>query len=84
MRTYIIRRLLLMIPTMVLVTIVVFLMIRFIPGSVVELMLFQMGGGWRGYVGGTDNPGGYQGVSGAGQAYSRPVCGLDRGYCHQG
>lgn len=48
MRTYIIRRVLLMIPTMVLVTLVVFLMIRFIPGSVVELMLFQMGGGGEG------------------------------------
>ncbi|HEY91982.1 MAG TPA: ABC transporter permease [Dehalococcoidia bacterium] len=45
MRDYIIRRLLLMIPTMFVVTIVVFLMVRFIPGSIVELMMFQMGGG---------------------------------------
>ena len=45
MRDYIIRRILLMIPTMFVVTIVVFLMIRFIPGSIVELMMFQMGGG---------------------------------------
>ena len=48
MRDYIIRRLILMIPTMFVVTIVVFLMIRFIPGSVVELMMFQMGGGGEG------------------------------------
>jgi len=34
-----------MIPTMFVVTVVVFLMIRFIPGSIVELMMFQMGGG---------------------------------------
>lgn len=42
MRTYIIRRLLLMIPTMLVVSIVVFFMIRFIPGSVVEIMAFRM------------------------------------------
>ena len=41
MRDYIIRRLMLMIPTILLVSIVVFFMIRFIPGSVVELMAFQ-------------------------------------------
>ena len=34
-----------MIPTMFVVTIVVFLMVRFIPGSIVELMMFQKGGG---------------------------------------
>jgi peptide/nickel transport system permease protein len=45
MRTYIIRRLLLMIPTMFVVTVVVFLMVRFIPGDIVDLMMFQMGGG---------------------------------------
>ncbi|HUV44547.1 MAG TPA: ABC transporter permease [Dehalococcoidales bacterium] len=45
MRDYIIRRLLLMIPTMFVVTIVVFLLIRFVPGSIVEMMMFQMGGG---------------------------------------
>ena len=32
MRTYIIRRLLLMIPTLLLLTILVFLLVRFIPG----------------------------------------------------
>ena len=42
MHTYIIRRLLLMIPTMFLVSIAVFFMIRFIPGSIVELMAFRM------------------------------------------
>jgi len=42
MRTYIIRRLLLMIPTMLVVSIVVFFMIRFIPGSIVDIMAFQM------------------------------------------
>jgi len=41
MRDYIIRRLFLMVPTILLVSIVVFFMIRFIPGSVVELMAFQ-------------------------------------------
>jgi peptide/nickel transport system permease protein len=43
MRNYIIRRLLLMIPTLFLVTVVVFLTIRLIPGSVIELMAMQMG-----------------------------------------
>ena len=42
MRDYIIRRLLLMIPTMLVVSMVVFLMIRLIPGSVVEIMAFRM------------------------------------------
>jgi len=51
MRTYIIRRLMLMIPTMFVVTIVVFMMIRFIPGSIVELILFSMGGGSEGGTG---------------------------------
>jgi peptide/nickel transport system permease protein len=37
--TYIIRRLLLIIPTLFLVTIIVFLSVRFIPGSLVELMV---------------------------------------------
>jgi len=45
MRDYIIRRLLLMLPTMLVVTIVVFLLVRFIPGDIVDLMMFQMGGG---------------------------------------
>lgn len=47
MRTYIIRRLLLMIPTAFAVTLVVFFSVRFIPGSVVDRMVFDMlaGGG---------------------------------------
>jgi len=44
MRDYIIRRIALMIPTMIAVTIITFLMVRFIPGSIVEMMMFQMGG----------------------------------------
>ena len=42
MSQYIIRRLLLMIPTMLVVSLVVFFMIRFIPGSIVEIMAFRM------------------------------------------
>jgi len=41
MRNYIIRRLLLMIPTLFVVTIVVFLMIRLMPGNVLELMVME-------------------------------------------
>jgi peptide/nickel transport system permease protein len=41
MRAYIIRRLLLMIPTVILVTLIVFLMIRLIPGSLVNIILSQ-------------------------------------------
>ncbi len=43
MRNYIIRRLLLIIPTIFIVTIIVFCAARFIPGSVVELMAAQHG-----------------------------------------
>ena len=43
MRAYIIRRLLLMIPTLLLVSILVFLLIRFIPGDVVDAMLLLSG-----------------------------------------
>ena len=43
MRAYIIRRLLLMIPTLLLVSILVFLLIRFIPGDVVDAMLSPSG-----------------------------------------
>lgn len=43
MRNYIIRRLLLLIPTIFIVTIIVFCAVRFIPGSVVELMAAQHG-----------------------------------------
>ncbi len=43
MRAYIIRRLLLLIPTLLIVTIIVFCAVRFIPGSVIEMMAAQSG-----------------------------------------
>ena len=43
MRNYILRRLLLLIPTLFIVTIIVFCAVRFIPGSVVEMMAAQHG-----------------------------------------
>ncbi|MFC1952007.1 ABC transporter permease [Chloroflexota bacterium] len=42
MRTYIIRRLLLVIPTVFLVSIIIFFVIRFIPGDVIEVMVGTM------------------------------------------
>ncbi len=42
MGTYILRRLLLIIPTLILVSIIVFLMVRFIPGGVLEQMVSQI------------------------------------------
>ena len=42
MRAYIIRRLLLIIPTLFIVTIIVFLSVRFIPGDVVDTMVGDM------------------------------------------
>ena len=48
MRAYIVRRLLLVIPTLFLLSIIVFLTVRFIPGDVVDAMLSEMqweGGG---------------------------------------
>jgi peptide/nickel transport system permease protein len=46
---YIIRRVLLMIPTFILVTVTVFFLVRFIPGSVIDQMISEMGasGGGR-------------------------------------
>ena len=41
MRAYIVRRLVLIIPTLFLVTILVFLLIRFIPGDVINLMVAE-------------------------------------------
>ena len=41
MRAYIIRRLLLIIPTLLLVTILVFLVVRFIPGDVITMMVTE-------------------------------------------
>ena len=45
MRTYIIRRILLIIPTLFILTILVFLSVRFIPGDVVDAMLGRMEAG---------------------------------------
>ena len=48
MRAYIIRRLLLVIPTLFLLTILVFLSVRFIPGDVIDAMLGRMAFGMSG------------------------------------
>ena len=47
MRGYIIRRLLILVPSLLLVTIIIFLLIRFLPGDVVDAMVAQLeeGGG---------------------------------------
>lgn len=42
MRAYIIRRLLLCIPTLWIITVVTFLLVRFVPGDVIDMMLAQM------------------------------------------
>ena len=42
MRVYLIRRLLLIIPTLFILTILVFLMVRFIPGDVIDAMVLRM------------------------------------------
>jgi peptide/nickel transport system permease protein len=42
MQAYIIRRILLAIPTMIFVTMAVFLLVRFIPGSALDIMISQM------------------------------------------
>ena len=42
MRAYLIRRLLLIIPTLLLLTIIVFLSVRFIPGDVIDVMQARM------------------------------------------
>jgi peptide/nickel transport system permease protein len=42
MRTYLIRRLLLLIPTLFIVTVIVFLMVRLIPGTVVDVLLAEL------------------------------------------
>jgi len=44
MRAYIIRRLGLILPTILLVTVIVFLTVRFVPGSLIDLMASQMAG----------------------------------------
>ena len=45
MKAYVIRRLLLLIPTWILVTMIVFLLVRFIPGDVIDVMISQVSGG---------------------------------------
>ena len=42
MRAYIIRRLLLIIPTLLILSILVFLSVRFIPGDVIDVMAGQL------------------------------------------
>ncbi len=42
MRTYVIRRFLLVVPTLFLVTIIVFLIVRSIPGDVIDVMMSEM------------------------------------------
>jgi ABC-type microcin C transport system permease subunit YejB len=42
MTAYLIRRLVLIIPTMFLVTVLVFCLVRFIPGSSLDQMVMQM------------------------------------------
>ena len=42
MRAYVIRRLLLIVPTLLAVTVAVFATVRFIPGSTIDLMIAEM------------------------------------------
>ena len=42
MRAYIVRRLLLMVPTLLILTVIVFLAVRFIPGDIVDAMTLEM------------------------------------------
>ena len=42
MRAYVVRRLTLIVPTLLLVTVLVFLCVRLVPGSVIDLMVAQM------------------------------------------
>ncbi|MBW2623494.1 MAG: ABC transporter permease, partial [Deltaproteobacteria bacterium] len=43
MRAYIIRRLLLMIPTFLIVTLTIFFLLRLVPGNVIDLMVAESG-----------------------------------------
>ena len=61
MRAYLIRRLLLIIPTLFLLSILVFLTVRFIPGDVIDVMLGELqwvfsggGGDWQHKMENTD------------------------------
>ena len=42
MRAYVIRRILLVIPTLFIVTVLVFLSVRFIPGDIIDVMTARM------------------------------------------
>ena len=42
MRAYVIRRILLMIPTLFILTVLIFMSVRFIPGDVIDMMMQQM------------------------------------------
>ena len=42
MRAYVIRRILLVIPTLFIVTVLVFLAVRFIPGDIIDVMTARM------------------------------------------
>ncbi len=44
MKAYLVRRLLLIVPTLLLVSIAVFMTVRFIPGSTIDLMIAEMMG----------------------------------------
>ena len=57
MRAYLIRRVLLVIPTLFIVTILVFLSVRFIPGNIMDVMAARMG--YEG--GGVETPGDFRG-----------------------
>ena len=58
MISYFVRRILLLIPTLFLVTIIVFLLVRLIPGDVVDLMLQELYGVSGGGGGGGISAGG--------------------------
>ena len=45
MSSYIIRRLLLIIPSLVLVTLIAFIIVRLIPGSIIDMMVAEIGEG---------------------------------------
>ncbi len=42
MRAYVIRRLLFTVPTLLMVTLIVFMTVRFIPGDVIDMVMAQM------------------------------------------
>ncbi len=48
MRAYVIRRVLLVIPTLFIVTVLVFLSVRFIPGDIIDVMIGRMSFGAAG------------------------------------